>query len=93
LPNAPLSRLLLQCRFDFQNKLWNLPAPPAGPADRLTFSSNQAALLPLLNVVSANFSDPSLGGANPSKSVVRRINRRHLRRRALGKTKQPTKDK
>ncbi len=93
LPNAPLSRLLLQCRFDFQNKLWNLPAPPAGLADRLTFSNSQASLLPLLNVVIAEFSDPSLGGANPSKPATRRIHRRHLLRRAWGKTKQPTKDK
>jgi hypothetical protein len=80
-------RLLLQCRYDFQHKIWNLPASQAGLNDRLSFSNNQTSLLPLLNVVIAQFSDPSLGGANPSKSATRRIVIRHSLQRSSGKTK------
>jgi hypothetical protein len=84
-----LARLLLQCHYDFQNKIWNLPASQAGPDDRLSFSNSQSALLPLLNVVIAEFSDPSLGGANAPKSATRRIGIRHSLQRSLGKIKKP----
>ena len=82
-----LPRLLLQCRYDFQNNIWNLPAPQARLGDRLSFANSQAALLPLLTAVIAQFSDPSLGGANPSKSASRRMGIRHSSQRSLGKTK------
>jgi hypothetical protein len=88
-----LTRLLLQCRYDFQNRIWNLPASQAGLNDRLSFSNSRAALLPLLNVVIAEFSDPSLGGANPSKSATRRIGIRHSLQRSLGKIKKPKQPK
>jgi hypothetical protein len=91
-----LSRLLLQCRYDFQNKIWNLPVSQDGLDDRLSFSNTREALLPLLNVVIAEFSDPSLGGANPSKSASCRIGIRRSLQRSLGKikkTKQPKKEK
>jgi hypothetical protein len=84
-PTAQLSRSLLQCRYDFQNKIWNLPTSQAGLNDRLNFSNSQAALLPLLNVVIAEFSDPSLGGAKPPKTATRRIGVRHSNHQSLGK--------
>jgi hypothetical protein len=93
LPSAPLSRLLLQCRYDFQNRIWNLPASQAGFDDRLSFSNSQSALLPLLNVVISEFSDPSLGGASPAKSATRRIGIRHSLRRSLGTTKNQKRKK
>jgi hypothetical protein len=80
-----LVRLLLQCRYDFQNKIWNLPASQASLNDRLSFSNSQAALLLLLKVVIAEFSDPSLGGAKLPKTITRRIGIRHSLHRSLGK--------
>ena len=88
-----LMRLLLECRFDFQNKIWGLPASRASLDDKASFSNARDALLPLLNVVIAEFSDPSLGGANPSKSVTRRIGIRHSLRRSLGTTKNQKRKK
>jgi hypothetical protein len=88
--------LLSQCRYDFQNRIWNLPAAQAGLNDRLSFSNSRDALLPLLHVVIAKFSDPALGGANPSKSATRRIGIRHSLHRSLRKikkAKQPKKEK
>jgi hypothetical protein len=53
---AGLIRLLLQCRFDFQHRYWNLPVSDAGSGDSLNFSTGREALLPLLNAVVSDFS-------------------------------------
>jgi hypothetical protein len=90
---AGLMRLLLECRFDFQNKIWRLPAAKATLDNKRSFSNARDSLLPLLNVVIAEFSDPSLGGANPSKSATRRIGIRHSLRRSLGTTKHQKRKK
>jgi len=92
-PTAQLSRLLLPCHYDFQNRIWNLPASQVGLNERLTISNDQAALLPLLNVVITGFSDPSLGGASPSKSASRRIGIRPFHHRSLGKPNKQQKRK
>jgi hypothetical protein len=75
---AGLIHLLLQCRFDFQHRYWNLPASDAGSGDSLNFSTGREALLPLLNAVISDFSDTALGGANISKSTTRLRGRSHL---------------
>jgi hypothetical protein len=80
-------------RFDFQNKIWRLPAAKATLDNKRSFSNARDSLLPLLNVVIAEFSDPSLGGANPSKSATRRIGIRHSLRRSLGTTKHQKRKK
>jgi hypothetical protein len=66
---AGLIRLLLQCRFDFQHKIWNLPTSKASLADRLNFTNGQDALLPLLNAVISDFSDPVTGGKPRSQNL------------------------
>ncbi|MGA2179154.1 MAG: hypothetical protein ABSH15_06190 [Verrucomicrobiota bacterium] len=82
---AGLMRLLLQCRFDFQHRYWNLPASETGSGDSRNFSTGQEALLPLLNAVISDFSAPSRGGANTSKTKTRRVGTRHSFQRPLGK--------
>jgi hypothetical protein len=82
---AGLIRLLLQCRFDFQHRYWNLPVSDAGSGDSLNFSTGREALLPLLNAVVSDFSAPPPGGANTSKSAIRRVGTRHSFQRPLGK--------
>jgi hypothetical protein len=71
-------RLLLQCRFDFQHRYWNLPASDAGSGDSLNFSTDREALSPLLNTVISDFSALPPGGANASRSATRLRGRSHL---------------
>jgi hypothetical protein len=85
---AGLMRLLLECRFDFQNKIWDPPASRASLDDKLSFLNARDALLPLLNVVIAEFSDPSLASANSPVPANRpKVIRLSLLQRS-GKTKQ-----
>jgi hypothetical protein len=87
---AGLNRLLLSCRFDFRQKSWGLP-PLEIYLDRdrdAVFPDDSTALA---SAISKNFSDPSLGGANPPQTATRRIGVRPAHQRSLGKTKQPTK--
>jgi len=88
---ASLIRLRLLCRFDFRQKIWVLQP--------LEFRRDRESIFPadstaLASAISKNhFSDPSLGGANPSKSAARRIRIPHFLRRSSGKTKTTTKEK
>jgi hypothetical protein len=84
---AGLSRLLLQCRFDLQHKAWSLSSPDIRRDPALGFPADFAALATAISRVLANFSDPALGGANPSKRTRRRIVIRRSVRWSLGKTK------
>jgi hypothetical protein len=90
---AGLSRLLLLCRFDFRQKSWGLPAWEVRRDRDFEFSADAEALASAVSKITFDFSDPSSGGANPSKPVVRRIHHRHLSRRTLGKTKKPKTEK
>jgi len=76
-------RLLLQCRFDFQHRYWNLQASDAGSGDSLNFSTGREALLPLLNAVISDFSAPPQGSAIISKPKTRRVGTRHSLQRSL----------
>jgi hypothetical protein len=84
---ARLSRLLLLCRFDFRQRNWSLPSwethhdfAPVSPA-------HSAAQTAALFKHPSDFSDPALGGSNPSKAFARRFHHRHLPRWSLGKNK------
>jgi hypothetical protein len=84
---AGLGRLLLLCRFDFRQKRWVLPAWEI-PRDRDSrFFADAEILASLISQNPTDFSDPSLGGATPSKSATRRIGIRHSIQRTLGKIK------
>src|ERR1700690_2025518 len=82
---ASLSRLRLLCRFDFRQKIWVHQSSEFHRERESILAGDSAALA---SAISKNhFSDPSLGGANPSKPASRRIGIPHLLQRSLGKTK------
>jgi len=74
-----LSRLLLLCRFDLRQKAWSLPSPDIRRDPAAGFQAGSAALAAVISTQLSNFSDPALGGANPSKTT--------RRRRYFGKTR------
>jgi len=75
-------RLLLQCRFDFQHKYWNLPASENGSGGSLKFTTGREALLPLLNAVISDFSTPPRASAKPK---TRRVGIRRSFQQSFGK--------
>jgi hypothetical protein len=81
---AGLSRLLLVCRFDLQQRSWGLPAWGVRRDSHSIFPSDLAELASAISKNSSDFSDPSLGGAKPSKAAARRTGIRHFSRRLLG---------
>jgi len=85
-----LNGWLLFCRFDFRQKSWGLPAAGVRRDSNSIFPAHSAALTTAISKNLSAFSDPALGGANPSKTGIRRIGFRLSLRRSLGKTK-PTK--
>jgi hypothetical protein len=92
-PAAPagLNHLLLVCRFDFRQKIWGFPAAGVHRDSNSILPAHSAALAAAISKNLSDFSDPALGGTNPSKTVLRRIGFRHSLGRSLGKTK-PTKN-
>ena len=64
-----LIRLLLQCRFDFQHKIWSVPAFASRPHRGLVSAPDGDAFLPLLSAVISDFSDPAMGG-KPRKPEI-----------------------
>jgi hypothetical protein len=78
-----LNRLLLFCRFDLRQKSWGLPTPGIRSGDGSLSRVDSNALASLISKNVPKFSDPSLGGANPSKRAGRRIRIR----RSLKETK------
>jgi hypothetical protein len=84
---AGLSRLLLLCRFDYRQKSWELPAWEVRRDRDSKFSADAKILASAVSKIIFDFSDPSLGGANPSQTAQRRIKIRRSLRRSLGKTK------
>jgi hypothetical protein len=94
-PPSTLNRLLVLCRFDLRQKSWGLPAPVIRrdryfkfyiPADAATLAMAVAKSI-------QDFSDPALGGTNPSNTASGRIAFRSSLPRFLGKTKQPKERK
>jgi len=85
---AGLNRLLLLCRFDFQQKNWGLPSCEIRSDFNGLLAAEPAALASAISQTLSDFSDPSLGGANPAKTATRRIISRHAFRRPLGIRKQ-----
>jgi hypothetical protein len=85
-----LNRLLLHCRFDLQQKAWSLPSPGIHRDQAAGFPAGSAALALVITRQLSNFSDPALGGSNPSKTARRRIKIRRPLRRSLGKTRKNT---
>ena len=88
-----LIRLLLQCRFDFQHKIWSVPGIDSRLDRGLSSAPDSDALLPLLSAVISDFSDPAMGGAKPSKPEISRIGIRRALYRSLRKTKKTNKGK
>jgi len=88
---AGLIRLLLQCRFDFQHKVWSAPRFESGPDNGSRSALDRDALLPLLSAVISDFSDPARGGEPPRRPQSRRIGIRS--RRLLGKPKKQKGEK
>ncbi len=82
-----LNRLLLLRRFDFRQKTWGLPAPGIRSGCESISHADSTALASLISKNLPEFSDPSLGGANPSKRSGRRIAIRQSLRRALREPK------
>jgi len=90
---AGLNRLLLLCRFDFRQKSWGLPSCEIRGDFNCLLAADPAALASAISQTISDFSDPSLGGANPAKTATRRIISRPALWRPLGKTKQPNQQK
>jgi len=90
---AGLNCLLLLCRFNFRQKSWERPTGEPLRDAHSIFLAHPAALASAISQNSSDFSDPSLGGANPAKSATRRIGIRHPFPRPLGKTKPTKKEK
>jgi len=84
---AGLSRWLLLCRFDFQQKNWGLPSCEIRGDFNCLLAAEPAALAAAILQTLSDFSDPSLGGASPAKTANRRIIRRHALRQPPGKNK------
>jgi len=70
---AGLIRLLLQCRFDFQHKVWSTPKFESRPDNGSRSTPDREALLPLLSAVISDFSDPARGGEPPRRPLSRQI--------------------
>ena len=90
---AGLNRLLLLCRFDFQQKNWGLPSCEIRGDFNGLLAAEPAALAAAILQTLSDFSDPSLGGASPAKTATRRIIRRHALRQPSGKTKPKNQQK
>jgi hypothetical protein len=90
-----LSHLLLLCRFDFRQKIWELPGWEINGASTAVSPADSGSLASAVSRYSSHFSDPSLGGVHASKTAGRRIGLRHSLRQSLGKTKhkKTTKEK
>jgi hypothetical protein len=82
-----LSHLLLLCRFDFRQKIWELPGWEISRAAAAVSPADSGSLASAVSRYSSHFSDPSLGGVRASRTARRRIGLRHSLRRSLGKTK------
>jgi hypothetical protein len=82
---AGLIRLLLDCRFDFRQKIWSAPRFEPRLDDRLSSALDRDALLPLLSAVISDFSDPAPGGEKSPRLPFRRMGIRS--RRLSGKLK------
>jgi hypothetical protein len=82
---AGLIRLLLECRFDFQHKIWSAPKFESRSDDGLSSALDRDALLPLLSAVISDFSDPAPGGEKSPRLPFRRMGIRS--RRLSGKLK------
>jgi hypothetical protein len=89
---ASLSRCRALCRLDLRQKRWALPAQVIRRDRHLNFTiPAEAATLALgVSQTILNFSDPSLGGANPSNSARGQIAILAVLPRSLGE-KQTTK--
>jgi len=86
-----LIRLLLQCRFDFQHKIWSTPQLECRLDRGLGFAPDHDALLPLLSAVVSDFSDPAPGGEPSRRPQFRRIGIRPKRLPGKPKTKKGEK--
>lgn len=82
---AGLIRLLLQCRFDFQHQIWNVPGFESRLDRGLSSSLDRDALVPLLSAIISEFSDPAMGGDKSRRLQSSRIGIRS--KRLLGKIK------
>jgi hypothetical protein len=70
---AGLIRLLLECRFDFQHKIWSVPRFEPRSGDGLSSALDRDALLPLLSAVISDFSDPAPGVEKSPRPPFRRM--------------------
>jgi len=82
---AGLMRQLLECRFDFQHKLWNLPSTQFESGGNPDKPAGQDVLLPLLSKIISDFSDPTLGGQSSRRIKSNRIGIRRLAKQFAGK--------
>jgi hypothetical protein len=83
---AGLIRLLLECRFDFQHKIWSVLRFESRLDDRSSSALELDALLPLSAVIS-DFSDPAPGGEKSPRPPLRRMGIRSRRLSGKPKTK------
>jgi hypothetical protein len=88
---ARLNRLLLFCRFDFQQKSWGLPAWEIRRERDSQFSADAATLASAVSKTISGFSDPSLGGAKPPEDRNPPDWNPAFKPSVFGETKQPTK--
>jgi hypothetical protein len=71
-PESGMSRLLLACRFNFRQKTWSLPlfSDPQDAEYKLRLFAQNFPQTLFSGAI--HFSDPSMGGATPSKPLLSR---------------------
>jgi hypothetical protein len=82
----------LLCRFDFRLKTWALAVVHFRRDSDSLFPANSAALAFVLSQKISDFSDPTMGGAKPSKTSTNELKSGHNLSRSSTKTKQQIKE-